>query len=333
MSAWSGNLGVFFVAQGLIRAPHGSRAIAPAGQPGVAGGVPADVMARLRDHRPAGTPNGNTPSPPVGSTPATVEDVLIQLMLMAVGQRGFRGQPRADWRLETSFDRIARGMPYARKLQVERKLIDTFRGEAERFASFPERQLLKESDLTVLMILQHFRGPTRLLDWSSSPLVALYFTCLEEQDQDGAVWWLNFDAFDGDHADDQLKVCTVGPGEDELCRRMYDNPPAHWLAAVRLQHGFPRVMAQQGWFTVSGALGEYHDDLFGKLLPEGQWGKLVIKAGLKRDLLERLERLNVHAVSLQYPGLDLLGARLREMTQALAKPERPTRRGGRKVAR
>lgn len=42
-----------------------------------------------------------------------------------------------------------------------------------------------------LTLMQHYGLPTRLLDWSESPLVALYFALSSQEDKDAAVWALN----------------------------------------------------------------------------------------------------------------------------------------------
>ena len=40
------------------------------------------------------------------------------------------------------------------------------------------------------MLMQHHRVPTRLLDWSESPLAGLFFAVEEEPGADGALWCL-----------------------------------------------------------------------------------------------------------------------------------------------
>lgn len=47
---------------------------------------------------------------------------------------------------------------------------------------------LPENDLECLAIAQHYGLATRLLDWSTNPLVALYFACDSHTTSDGAVY-------------------------------------------------------------------------------------------------------------------------------------------------
>ena len=43
---------------------------------------------------------------------------------------------------------------------------------------------------------QHYGVPTRLLDWSRNPLVALYFACRDQKEKDGKVWLLHARNYD-----------------------------------------------------------------------------------------------------------------------------------------
>jgi hypothetical protein len=97
----------------------------------------------------------------------------------------FRGLPRADMRLTSSLIRLAGQADIAR---VELALLRNFRkyahGEGER----------AQSVWDWLALGQHRGLPTRLLDWTYSPLVALHFACdtIEDMHRDGVVWCVDF---------------------------------------------------------------------------------------------------------------------------------------------
>jgi hypothetical protein len=69
---------------------------------------------------------------------------------------------------------------------MERKLLNRFK----RFAWSHLNRV--QSDWEALFLARHYELPTRILDWSSNPLVALYFACSPESEsaQEGAVWGL-----------------------------------------------------------------------------------------------------------------------------------------------
>ena len=76
-------------------------------------------------------------------------------------------------------------------LALEQEMMARF---AERARPFHDLRSLSQWDQ--LFLMQHYRVPTRLLDWSENPLVALYFA-LQSADQttghladDAAVWVL-----------------------------------------------------------------------------------------------------------------------------------------------
>ena len=72
-------------------------------------------------------------------------------------------------------------------LAREYEILSHFIKEASGYIS----NILKDDYLLWMEYAQHFGVPTRLLDFSSNPLVALYFCCKYKPETEGSVWVLN----------------------------------------------------------------------------------------------------------------------------------------------
>ena len=91
----------------------------------------------------------------------------------------YRGVADASWDLATSLKRLG---PHA--AAVEKPLLRSFRKYAEP-GSMPSESLWVR-----LAVAQHHGLPTRVLDWTVAPKVALHFATAEEEhhDKDAAIW-------------------------------------------------------------------------------------------------------------------------------------------------
>jgi hypothetical protein len=100
----------------------------------------------------------------------------------------FRGQEDATWDLKTT---IQRGdLKLAQLNACEDQMIDVFRRRAHHFLHDPppEGELLEW-----IALIQHFGGPTRLLDFTRSFYIAAFFA-VEKTVKDSAIWCVNSSA-------------------------------------------------------------------------------------------------------------------------------------------
>lgn len=113
--------------------------------------------------------------------------------------------------VDNNYDMIYRGhssCSYELKPSVGR--IDGYSDDMELmlFQEFKKRyrpytKVFPETDLELLFMAQHYGVPTRLLDWTFNPLIALYFASAPNDDNDGKVYSIKLrKAYDVDELED-----------------------------------------------------------------------------------------------------------------------------------
>jgi hypothetical protein len=94
----------------------------------------------------------------------------------------WRGHADASWKL------VPGAFRNGRTFHSERNMVARFRAKAPiRRQSCPDQNDLP----SWLALMQHYRLPTRLLDWTELPLVATFFAACELPEVDGVLWRLN----------------------------------------------------------------------------------------------------------------------------------------------
>lgn len=223
----------------------------------------------------------------------SIRDVT-RLLLDSV-HKGYlwRGQSRShSLGLVPSIDRDKRAsFSRKQKLSMERSSIDRFRLSFSAPATESERVAAKD-DIATLMLLRHHAVPTRLLDWSSSSQVALYFASEPNANNDGELWAFDWNAYQAPAELQwrQWKQTTLDnsgdPNKFDAKRTAFRiaNPP-NWIVAATYKLGFPRHDAQQSAYTMTARFGVDHAIRLAELLPDANTRhRYTLDSRLKSDV-------------------------------------------------
>lgn len=201
-----------------------------------------------------------------------------------------RGQARAEWPLVPLVHRH-----YTHEMECA--LADGFRLKART----RQRDLPAARDFVHwLPLMRHYGLPTRLLDWSESPLVAAFFAVAEASSADGAVWVLDPMGLIDPTADVPGVLLLPGFEDDPLLDSAFlqDVASPDEVKAVLAEEVDLRMTLQQSAFTIHGTKKPLEEvDGIGDHLM-----KLVIPASAKGPLRAELAQLGVRRRSL-FPDL------------------------------
>lgn len=220
----------------------------------------------------------------------------------------YRGHCNASWTLTPSLYR----KPY--KLAHESSLITRFQQNALPLCG--HRPI---SSWEWLFLMRHHGCPTRLLDWTESPLVALYFACElggKADRSDGDLWCLRPTKFNetwgmmGSHAG-QIPSFGVGTHLDEYSPEKVNSAPGLQRppAAAIAPREAGRMTVQQSVFTIHHVKVKAIETYEGDHLT-----RLRIPLAKKDAIRRQLAALGVNRLSI-YPELDSVARVANESVQ------------------
>ena len=164
--------------------------------------------------------------------------------------------------------------------------------------------------------MQQYGAPTRVLDWTVSAYIALYFAMEKEPEKDGAVWVFRTHSPYKHHQ--EVFGRTKPPQIEEQARAFWDDKAASELFVLDPNTCTDRMVAQRMTFTVSlNGLAD-HGQLLAEILPEDshfhELTKIIIPALAKSQFMRRLREMNVTARTL-FPGVEGIGRAGAELTK------------------
>jgi hypothetical protein len=249
----------------------------------------------------------------------------------------FRGHERADWPLETSLEREF-GHQGA---FVEEQVLWQFVRTAPRL--LPSHLIPHDNDAAAwLGLIQHYGGPTRLLDVTRSPYVALFFAFEPNGDADRALWVID-DAWCAASCAEIMANNEKGTFDNILRRVLGAQAQLVYSIVHRQPHPdvlfegfkpfsgvFPldpwkpdtRQSAQQAMFLCAANPGlGFIDNLSVHQAPSSNaLFRFVLPGSMRQEVLGQLSIMNVTAATL-FPDLGGLARSLRTYPVRLPRNE------------
>ncbi|MCJ7700393.1 MAG: FRG domain-containing protein [Anaerolineales bacterium] len=228
----------------------------------------------------------------------------------------WRGQRDFSWGLKPSIFRPAKSREYS---------IDDERG---RILRFQQRAISRHGNLPALydwpgwlFIMQHYRLPTRLLDWTESPMIALFFASEiyeshqrhQEKipDADGAIFALSPYKLNEDQIKSKNLLMpehikfqkAMGPAFTAVAEEFEK------VIAVRPSELDIRLMVQLSVFTING----YEISIDRLPSSDNYLWKFKVPKESKESIRKELKRLGIRLSNI-FPDLDHLSEELSHIT-------------------
>jgi FRG domain len=235
--------------------------------------------------------------------------------------RWYRGAGDSDYDLKPSLYRHLSKTTDDEFNDLELEVISRFRQRSIPYLLAP----LSDDALNTLFLMQHFKVPTRLLDWTENPYVALYFALTTARsllngpdvvhDCDAAIWVLDPAAWNSKAVAFTPPVGIVSPPNNEVLNSYLPSKDITYRkgepVALYGMYNSPRIVAQRGTFCLFGKSRKpmettYIDNGY----PQDSLEKLLIPRDQINGLLKSLMRIGI-TDSVVYPDLDGLALEIR----------------------
>lgn len=214
----------------------------------------------------------------------------------------FRGLSDCSYKLETTLMRM--GGDFA---ILERHLM-------RNFIKYAHRNMAQgDSVWHWVSVAQHYGLPTRLLDWTYSPLIAMHFATanIDKVHIDGAIWAVNYlklhrlipPELKNELDSEGANVFTVKMLSERVAsfRELEDLSKSAFALFFEPPSMDDRIVNQYALFSVMSNPHSTFDSWLNEH-PE-IWRKIIIPAELKWEVRDKLDQANITERVL-FPGLD-----------------------------
>jgi hypothetical protein len=219
----------------------------------------------------------------------------------------FRGLSSSEYNLDTNIQRMRADPP----LETKELLL------LRQFQKYAHRDVIERDTIWHwLSIANHHGLPTRLLDWTNSPFVALHFATAnaEHFGLDGVVWAVHFakvrehlpkklkDALDATPGANVFTVAELAKVVNKLEDLENMKEGKDFMVIFEPPSIDDRIVNQYALLTAMSNVNTIPGDWLEKFAPEC-YRKIVINKDLKPEIRDRLDMMNM-TERVFLPGLD-----------------------------
>nr|WP_314860780.1 FRG domain-containing protein [uncultured Undibacterium sp.] len=227
----------------------------------------------------------------------------------------FRGHKSDKYILESSLERYCNFCEYSSYAQsIEDTMISDFKSRAHLYLS---RDIIPDTKLGWLSLMQHHGCPTRLIDFTTLPYVALFFA------QDGfdssagsdmCIWaisnkFLETESFNylSEKAGLNVNYKTFALNKDRFFDEIFDRGGHPIIISIEPKITNLRLESQSGLFLLSGSYDKKFNNYFVPTEEKSTHArKIVISSRIVNDVIRLLMDTGINNRRI-YPGIDGVG--------------------------